>query len=231
MDLFSDLQTEVQSDLNVNSSSSLFPLTLIKRAINRAYRKAGGLYLWPETEDAKTTTTQKNIEYYDYPQNWRTDSIYKLMVGTQDYGDPLSFKDFLYEKENNIPSGLNYMFANHGRQYFIYPTPTLAGLTITIWGQKVVEALVEDEDTTIFSYSMPECNEAIVLEAVAILKAKGEDETRGQFRSAEALRILTTAWDKIRKQQAKTERTTPLLDVTDFFAKTNSKNLIGRFDI
>ena len=53
MDLFSELQTTVQSDLNVDGNSTLFPLATIKLAINRAYRKAGGLYRWPELEDSK----------------------------------------------------------------------------------------------------------------------------------------------------------------------------------
>ena len=42
MDLFSDIVVAVQDDLNVDDNSTLFPQAVIKRAINRAYRKAGG---------------------------------------------------------------------------------------------------------------------------------------------------------------------------------------------
>lgn len=230
MDLFSELQTTVQSDLNVDSNSTLFPLTTIKLAINRAYRKAGGLFDWPELEDAKKTSTQIGKEYYDYPDNWRPDSAWKLTVDDEDYGDPLVFKDFEYEKEEDWPSGADVAWTSQWRRYFIYPIPTAAGNNnISIWGIKVVPVLVNNTDTTIFSYSMPECNDAIVLEAVAILKNKGEEEQKGQFRSAEAKGILTMSWSRIKKSQAKYEKTQPLLNVPDFFGKINTSTTIGKF--
>ena len=232
MDLFSELQTTVQSDINVDSNSTLFPLATIKLAINRAYRKAGGLYRWPELEDSKKTSTVADQEYYDYPDTWRPDSMWKLIVDDEDYFDPLAFKDYLYEKENDVPSGADYLWSTQWRRFFIYPTPTTNGNNnISIWGVKNVTALSADADVTIFSYSLPECNEALVLEAVAILKGKGEDEQKGQFRSAEAKQILTIAWNKIRQEQMKYERTTPMFEVPDLFSTSNSKNLIGKFDI
>lgn len=230
MDLFSELQSAVQSDMTIGSESTLYPLTTVKLAINRSYRKAGALFRWPPTEDAKTTSTIANKEYYDYPENWLSDSIWKLLVDSEDYFDPLTYEDYLYEKENDIPSGADYLWSSYARRYFIYPTPTTATSTISIWGQKVVTALTSDSDTTIFSYSMPEGNEAVVLEAVAILKAKGEDEQKGVFRSAEAKQILVTAWGKIKQEQARNEPTTPMLDVPDFFAgRTKSTTRIGNF--
>lgn len=230
MNTFLELQQEVQSDLTIGSESSLFPLATVKRAINRAYIKAGGLFLWPETEDAKKTSTVADQEYYDYPTNWRPDSIWKLVVNGQDYGDPLAFKDYLYEKENDIPSGESYLWSSQWRRYFIYPTPTTDGdFNISVWGQKTVDALSSDSDLTIWSYSMPECNEAIILEAAAILKSKGEEEKAGEFRSTEAKQILIVAWGKIRQNQAKYMKTLPFFDVTDMFGQTNTKQRIGNF--
>lgn len=232
MDLFSELQTALLSDLTVDSTSTLFPTETVKLAINRAYRKAGGLYRWPELEDAKKTSTVSGQEYYDYPDTWRPDSMWKLLVDDEDYFDPLAFKDYLYEKENNIPSGADSLWSTQWRRFFIYPTPTTNGNNnISIWGVKNVTTMTDDSDVTIFSYSLPECNEAIVLEAGAILKAKGEDNRTSEFKSAEAKMILTVAWGKIRQEQAKYERTIPLLDVTDMFGKTQDdiKNDIGRF--
>lgn len=232
MDTFAQLQTTVQSDLNVDSTSTLFPLATIKLALNRAYRKAGGLFLWPETEDAKKTSTVSAQEYYDYPQNWRPNSIWKLKVDNEDYGDPLVFRDYLYEQENDNPSGLTLIWTNQWRRFFIDPVPTTNGNNnIEIWGQKVVDALSADADTTIFSYSMPECNDAIVLEAEAILRAKGEDENTAAFKSAEAKQILSIAWGKIAKANAKYEKTTPRFNVPDFFGRRRNhpENNIGNF--
>jgi hypothetical protein len=231
MDLFSVLQTTVQNELTVGSESTLFPLDTVKLAINRAYRKAGGLFRWPSLEDAKKTSTVSSQEYYDYPDTWRPDSIWKLVVDTYDYGDPVVFKDYLYEKEQDIPSGATYLWANQWRRFFIYPTPTSTGSNnISIWGVKNVETLTSDSDVTIFSYSMPECNEAIVLEAVAILRSKGEDDKGAMFKSAQAQQILTTSFMKIKQENAKYEKTQPFFSVPDYFADQGKKQNTGNFD-
>ena len=231
MDLYSEMIQAVQDDLTIGSESSLYPLPLVKRAINRAYRKSGALFRWPSLEDAQKTSTEAATEFYDYPQNWRPDSIWKLSVDGKDYGDPLVFKDYLYEKENSLPAGLDKMWGNQWTRYFIYPTPTTDGeYNIEIHGMMNVEKLVNDRDFTIFSYSLPEGNEAIVLEAVAILKAKGEEEKSADFRSSEAKGILSIAWQKIRQEQSRNEKTQPLFDIPDFFSRGGTRTRTGRFD-
>ena len=246
MDTLANLREAVQDDLTVGAESTLYAPAIIDRAINRAYRKAGGLFPWPELQDAKKTVTQANQEYYDYPQNWRSNSIWKLAItdsdgedvkyGEEPDGSPLSFDDYLNWKEEN-PTSTEKKWANQWRRYFIWPIPTVLGSLVTginvisIWGIKVVSTLTADVDTTVFSYSTPEVNEAIELEAVAILKAKGDNEEAGQFRSAEAKQILAVAWGKIAREQAKYEKNQPFFEVNDMFGNGNSKDLTGRFDI
>lgn len=223
MDQFSELITAVQSDQTIGSESALYPTATVKLAINRARIKAYGLFRWPELEDAMKTWSVANQEYYDFPLEWEPDSLWKLKVDGQDYGDPLAFRDYLYEKENDNPSDLDYMWSVFGRQVFIYPTPTVTktqgidAANICMWGQTAGETLVGDTDVTIFSYSKPDGNEAIVLEAVAILKNKGNEENAGQFRSVEGKALLANLWNKIRQNQAKYERTTTMFDVPDLF--------------
>jgi hypothetical protein len=218
MNTFAELITATQSDLNLDATSPLFNETTVKLAINRAYIKAGGLYRWKETEDSKKTSSVANQEYYDYPTNWRPNSVWKLKVDGTDYGDPLAYKDYLYEGENNWPSGLQLAWTSQWRRVFIYPTPLTTGNNnIELWGMKIVDNLVNDADPTIFSYSMPECNEAIVLEAEAILKGKAQEENSGQFRSAQAMSILTIAWGKVTQDQKKYEKTTSFFEVQNFF--------------
>lgn len=238
MDLFSDLIQGVQDDMNLNDQSPLYPLARVKRAINRSYIKCGGLFLWPGTEDAKKTSTQANIEYYDYPVNWRDDSIWRLEVDDKQYGEtpdgsPMKFEDYLtWRRDTNNANSTDKKWANQKRRYFIYPVPTSAGsYNISVWGQKVVDALSDNSDYTIFSYSMPECNDAVVLEAEAILKSQGHEEKAGEFRSTEAKQILVGAWNKIRQSQDKYEKGQPFLDVPDFFrAKSTKDNTIGNFN-
>lgn len=235
MDKLSDIRSVVQSDLNIGSETSLYPQATVDLAINRAYRKIAGMFPWPETEDAKKTSTVADQEYYDYPDTWRPDSIWKLTVDGEDLGDPLLFRDYLNETENDFPNGENSIWSNQWRRFFIRidkEAPTTNGNNnISIWGLKVVDQLEDDNDVTIFSYSMPEMNDAISQEAAAILRAKGEDEQRSMFRSAEALKIVTFQWNRIKKSQAKYEKVTPMFDVPDFFARgrVKSRTRIGNF--
>ena len=235
MDTLAELRQAVQSDLTVGDESTLYSPTTIDLAINRAYRKAGALFNWPELMDAKKTTTVSGQDYYDYPANWRSNSIWKLRVNYERYGEdpdgsPLSFDDYLNWKED-YPDSTDKKWGNQERRYFISPTPTTNSLLICVWGFMVTSTLTSDASVTIFSHSMPEGNEAIALEAVAILKNKGYDEKAGEFRSLEAKQILSIAWNKIVKEKAKYEKNQPFFDVPNFFSDTSTKDLRGLFDV
>ena len=236
MDTLSAMRTAIQSDLNVSSSSSLFPPATIDSAINRAYQKAGALFRWPALEDAKKTSSVADKEYYDAPSTWRPDSIWRLEVDGDYYGEdpdysPMVFQDYLDWKANDInENSTEKKWAVQWLRYFIYPTPSADGdNNISIWGQMNVEELSVDGDTTIFSYNSPECNEALVLEAVAILKKKGEAEKSGQMFSEEAKQILAIAFNKIRQEKAKYEKTQPMFEVDDFFGPGAKKQVTGNF--
>jgi hypothetical protein len=236
MDTFSELVQAVQDDLSIGDESTLYSPTLIKRAINRAYRKAGALFPWTELSDAKKTTTQTGQEYYDLPSTWRSNSIWKVEIDGERYGEepdgsPLSYDDYLNWKED-YPDSTDKKWASQWRRYFVWPVPTTATAVISIWGFMVTETLVNDGDVTIFSYSGSEGNEAVVLEAVAILKSKGEQEKSGEFRSMEAKQILATMWGKIARENAKYEKDLPMWNVPDYFSGNginNGTDMTGRF--
>jgi len=232
MDTLADMRTAVQSDLNVDDTSALYSPTIIDRVINRAYRKAGALFPWPELMDAKKTTSENSNEYYDYPQSWRSNSIWRLVVDGVKFGEvpdgsPITFSDYLNFKED-YPTSTDKKWGNQERRYFLTPVPA-DGVVICIWGLMVTTSLSDDESVTIFSYHMQECNEAVVLESVAILKSKGNKEQTGQFRSDEAKQILAVAWGKIRKEKAKYEKRQPFFNVPNFFGQTSNNNLTGKF--
>ena len=235
MDTLLDIRTEVQRDLSVGNESAFYTPEDVDAAINRAYRKIGGLYPWPDLEDAKKTSTQANIEYYDYPKEWRPNSIWKLVVDGVRYGEdpdgsPLTYNDYMLFREDE-PTSTDKKWANQWRRYFIYPVPTTTGsYNIEVWGINNVTSLDEDEDITIFSYAQPEVNEAVALEAAAILRTKGQEQKSGQLLSAEAKAIVTTAWTIIKKSKAKYEKDQPFFNVPDYFARTSSTK-IGKFDI
>lgn len=236
MNTFEDLYTAVQSDLNVLDEAPLYPLATVKRAVNRAYIKTSSLFKWSGTEHAKKTTTQKNLEYYDYPREFRDNSIFRIEVGGVQYGElpdgsPTAWEDYLTWRGDSVnANSTEKKWADQKRRYFLYPVPTTAGVQISVWGRIVPDQLEADGDATIFSLSMPEGNEAIVLEAVAILKTKGEEEQAGQFRSLEAKQILVVAWGKIRQEKAKNEKIQPFFDVPDYFStRLTKEKIIGNF--
>lgn len=237
METLANIREAIQDDLTVGEESQLYSPTIIDRYINRAYlNKVVPFRSWPELQDAKYTTTQANQEYYDYPQNWRSNSIWKIMVDGDRYGEkpdysPLSFDDYLHWKEDN-PNATDKKWANQWRRYFIHPTPTTAGLQICIWGIKnITTKLTNDSDTTIFTYSTPQANEAIILEAKAMLRSRGDDDKGAQFASIEAKALLVSTWNDIQKEMAKYEKDMPFFEVEDMFGRGNSKDMRGRFDI
>ena len=238
MDLFSEIIQAVQDDLTVGDESSLYPLALVKRAVNRSYRKSSALFNWPDLENAKTTSSVINQEYYDYPREFRADSIWRIEMDDNQYGEepdgsPMDWHDYrVFRADSDNDNSTEKKWATQRRRYFIFPVPTTNGSNnISVWGQRIPDALAADADVTIFSYSMPEGNEAIILEAVAILKSKGENEKAGQFRSTEAKQLLIVAWGKIQKEQAKYEKVLPFFDVPNYYGdgKQETKNKIGRF--
>ena len=224
MDDFNSLIDAVQSDLNINDDSDFNNLTAVKLAINRAKRKGEALFRWPGLEDGQKLSTKANQEYYDYPLDWRPFSIWKLWVDSDDneFEDPLVFKDYLFEKEQSFPAGKKTIWANQGKRFFFVIDGVVVSSdgseNIKIWGIKTNTAdLSEDDDETIFSHSIPICNEAIVLEAKAILKAKADQQQSGLFFSTDAKAIFTEEWGKIKQEMAKSEKTQPFFDVPDMF--------------
>lgn len=237
MDEFSQLQTALLSDLNATTSSSLYPTATIKLALNRAYIKAGRLFRWPALQDALKTSSQANIEYYDAPEAWSPNSIWRLEMDDDQYGElpdgsPMAFEDYrVWRADEDNASSTKKKWAVQWLRYFIFPVPTTAGTNnISIWGQENVETLTDDDDETIFSGSMPECNEAVVLEASAILKKKGEIEKAGQLASDEAKQILILAFNKIKQEASKFEKTQGMFEVPDYWnRKTTAEQTTGMF--
>ena len=235
---FAEMLSTLQSDLTVDATSSLFDPNTASLALARSYRKIAAMYKWPATRDAKKTSTVAGQEYYDYPTNWRPDTIWKLMVDGVDYGDPLALKDYYLEQENNYPSGLTLLWGNQHNRFFItnngLPPQTNGDNNIVIFGFKVVDPLVNPTDVTIFSYNMPELNEAIILEASAILKQKGEIMqvlrrlyiSGSELLSYQATSIVNAAWQKIAQENAKYEKTIPMFQVPNLFPGGRSRNNI-----
>ena len=235
MNTFAELDAALISDLSISANSSLFPTATRKLALNRAYIKIAGLFRWPSLEDAKTTSTAINQAYYDAPSTWQPDSIWRLEINGEVWGEvpdgsPMAYPDFLLWKENN-PNSTEKKWAVQWMRYFVTPTPTtVITQGISIWGLKNITTLVNDSDTTIFSYNKPEVNLAIIHEAVAILKQKGDALNAGQMFSDKATQLTLLSYTKVKQEQIKYEKTEPMLYVPDFFgAQSTRQQVTGNF--
>lgn len=228
-----DMRGIVQSDLSVGVGSSLYPPTTIDAALNRSYTKSYRLFRWPGTEWAKNTVTQANQEYYDAPTDFVPDSIWRVLVDDDQYGEdtdgtPITFHDYLKWKIDN-PNSTTKKWAKQWTRYFIHPTPTTADLVICIHGQINPSLMESESDTTIFSYNLPECNEAIIMEAEAILKHKGASPKDGEFYSAEAKGILSISFSRIKQDNSMEKKIQPMLKVPDFYGPGNQPQVTGKF--
>ena len=162
-----DMEAELLARLQVANNSTMFPSARITTLIQNAYIWATTTWVWTDLVNGKYTSTIANSEYYDYPADFRSNTIMRLTVDGVSY-DRKAFEDYLAYKERN-PSDKYKMFASYGRYYFIHPTPTANGSNnITVWGALMADGLPNANSTTIFTDNKEEGNEALVRKALSV---------------------------------------------------------------
>lgn len=138
---------------------------------------------WKILELAKSTTTQADQEYYDYPADFKINSIYYMEVDGKEH-DEKSWDDY---QEYKAATSSVKIFASHNGFYFINPTPTAADLTIDIWGIKKPVDLVTWKAATDDSVLSEEFDEAVIKLTLATCLDK---ERRKAEASAERAEVL-----------------------------------------
>lgn len=216
LDTREDLEDELVSQLQVASNSSLFPATRITTLIKNAYIRATELFIWNDLVKAKCTKSWAGYEYYDYPEDFRSGTIVRLEMDGEPYARK-NFEDYLAYKHNN-PNSTFKMFANFGRQYFIWPVPTASGTdNITIWGAVQAEPLDDTTDETIFSGNKEDCNLSVVGLAFSVAMKRID---RTASKEEEAIAIATLSRQN-QIEQSSTQRdqriSHPKFDVPNFF--------------
>jgi hypothetical protein len=230
MRTFAEMRSELSSRLMVASNSTLFDTTRIAKLITDAHQWATSLFNWPQLEEAEYSDTVANQYYYDYPPDFRTDSISRIYVDSDRY-DRKAFEDFLDYKENNPTATDKKIFADYGRQIFIFPTPATSGTAnLEVYGTTQAEDEPEEDTTyTIFSVHDDSGNEAIVKKALSVAIAK-TDKMRSVAEETEAIAILTRLWSKMAARQQRNQRLDhPMLDVPDYFTGRNKVTTICSF--
>lgn len=205
-----EMEQELRIRLKVATNSTVYPPTRITSLIKDAYMWATGLYIWDELVRARVTATKANTNYYDFPVDFRTNTIIRLTIDEIKY-DRKNFETFEEYTSQNPTIDNVHMFANFGRQYFVFPTPLAVGVrNISVWGAIQAPPLGSNITKTIFSLSNEEGNEAVVEKAFAVAKGDKNHEDR-------ATEILTTIQDKRIDSTQRDQVDRPLFDVPDFF--------------
>lgn len=215
-----DHRQALLDDLSIEAGDTFYDsatdYALIDRFINRSVKFIANMYLWQETQRAVKRDSE-NSEYYNYPENWKTDSIDRITVDGKSY-KKIQFREYQQFKEDN-PSSTKRVFSDFRNRYFISPAPTTEGdKNIKIWGHEIPDELSDAADEHPFS-GQSLLEEAIHLYALglALRKARGSFFTRGRELQAEALVLVQQAWDNQLSDQAdyKSE-TAEMFEHTDF---------------
>jgi hypothetical protein len=229
MQTYTELQTELLARLMAASNSTLYTTTRIQTLIKDAHTWATSRYMWPQLEKAKTTHTQADHYYYDYPGDFRTDAIIRIIIDDERY-DRKAYEDFLDYKDNNPTDLSTHIFADYGRQIFIFPTPATTGSSnFDVWGCIQATQLSAGTDETIFSNHDESGNEAIVKKALSVAIGKQNKQLAVQ-EETEAKEILAVIWDKISKRQQRDQRIDhPMFSVPNYFQRGTGASGVGKF--
>jgi len=204
-----DFRQAILDELSKASTDTFHTTAILNRFVQRAVDFAEKYKLWKQTQTAyKFTPTlagDETDEYWDYPENFISESIYRLAVGTGTIASdaryrPITFEEYLNFKEDTPTT--KKVWADHKRQYFIWPIIT-GSPVITIWGNAISDDMSADSDVTVFE------DDAIIEEAIlkyamglAFRKMRGSYIEQGKALQAEAIALLNQAWEQQRKLRA-----------------------------
>lgn len=199
---FDDYQQAILDDLSITSSDAFYTTVQIKRAINRAYKWVGGMRNWPQTEETYKRDSEAGQNYYNYPTNFKTDSIVELWYNGEIYDKTVwrEYRNYL----NENPRGQDKLWSDLKRQYHINENMTLSSIEngIEITGHLIPDTLVNASDTTLFSGDS-NIENAIIKYAQSLLykKGRGQMYDRGVALEDEAKGLLGDAWAQVMKSQ------------------------------
>lgn len=235
-----DIETELQARLMIANNSTQFSSARITKLVQDAYLWAGTLFFWPPLYrsrkfSSKPNTQSLKYDYYDYPTDFLTNSISRLYIDGKKY-DKKAFQDFLDYVDNVVegstpPDATKRFFAEFSRQFFVYPTVSVAGTNDGIvWGNIQPLQLGSATDNTIFSLWDDAGNEAICKKALSVAMERLDSGFATQQKT-EAVQLLTTIWKKVTTQLQRSQRLNhPFFQVFDMFGQQSGISTIGNFN-
>lgn len=220
---YGESKTELSRRLNISyeevltGGNDLFKIEDLNSWINLAIHRAWDYHDWPFAEKTYTTTTTINAtdyrEYYDYPQDFVSNSI-KLIAVKNSEGKfktyaPINFEDFtkkMMEDDDNDEK----IWASHGRYYFINQNAydNASGRSIELVGKMRVDNLTSSTALLPFSPDTDNeensGNEAVVKLAfsMALASEKLKNKASAIREETEAMNILESLAGKDKQLKA-----------------------------
>ena len=240
----SDMEAELAIRLMSANNSSNFGATRLTTLIKDAEHWGTSIHFWPMLQRGRIFDTQANSEYYDYPTDFLTDSLSRIYVNVASSYKPTTgfirydrknWEDFRDYVDAPTPSSQNpdstkHYFADFGRQFFLWPVPTVTGDDNGIvWGNIQSPGLPNSNSTTIFSQWNDSGNEAIVLKAmsVALIRIAPQEAAAAE---AKAIQLLGTMYKRVVDNMQKDQRLDhPMFNVFDMFGAQSGMATIGNF--
>ena len=232
-----DFESELQIRLLSANNSTNFGAARLTKLIQDAELWATSLHFWPQLSRARVTDTFAGQEYYDYPDDFLTDSINRLYINGKRY-DRKNFGDF--RDYVDAPTATSFppdqtknFFANYGRQYFVFPVPTVTGPddNLIIWGNIQSPGLPLSTSTTIFSLWDDSGNEAIVQKAFSVAMQRIAPSEAAAAKQ-DALGLLAIMYKRVTDQLQKDQRLNhPFFQVFDMFGAQSGMATIGNFGL
>ena len=216
-------------DFNDITNNDLFSLEDIKEWINLGALKSWDYHRWIFSEKAVYTQTAESKEYYDYPDEFVSDSLTILKVedenGKMKTYQKIRFEDYQKYLEEN-EDGNDKVFSDFKRFYFINLNAygNAGGRKIELWGKIRAPKLVDDTDLLPFSPDTDNeensGNEAIVRLAysIALSSEKMKQSNRSSAEEKEAYTMLGVIAGKERTSQAQYQsKDRPFFNVPQLF--------------
>lgn len=235
-----DIETELLARLMVANNSTLVSSTRATTLVKDASLWAGMLFFWPSLYRSRTFSSKPNTQslaydYYDYPTDMLDGTISRLYINGEKY-EKKAFQDFLDYVDNALqnsmpPDPTKRYFAEFARQFFVYPTVSVAGSSDgIIWGNIQPAALTNPTDRTIFSLWDDSGNEAILKKALSV-EMERLDSGFAMEQKQEAVQLLTLIWKKVVTENQKNQRLNhPFFQVFDMFGQASGLSTIGNFN-
>ena len=194
-------------------TDDLFSWDGINDWINLACLEAWDYHDWIFKESAKTTTTVASQEYYDYPPEFISDSIFLLRVADSnallETYKKIRYLDFMKYREDS-PTGVEKYWSDHRRWYFVNPKAfsDAASRSIEVWGMLRFTELAASTTPMPFSPDTEgnenSGNNAIVnlAYAMALDSEKKNQPQKAQAIRAEAYNTFKILADREKEAQA-----------------------------